>query len=283
MNQNQKTVLITGATDGIGRETALDMAKMGMRVLIVGRNADKCLSATQEIGKATGNTNLMSFVADMSSPSEVRRLAGEIKQWTQRIDVLINNAGGMFNKREVTREGVEKTFALNHLGYFALTMELLDLLKVSAPSRIINVSSAAHEGAELDFNDLEGRRRYSGWTQYQRTKLCNIYFTYALAKRLEGTGVTVNCLHPGFVASNFGNNNKGLFRGLFGVAKAVAAVNVHEGAKTSVHLAAAPELAGVTGQYFEKCAPKRSSDKSYDEAAAERLWEISAKMTGIAA
>ena len=280
---NDKTVLITGATDGIGRQTAIDIAAMGARVLIVGRNAKKCMATTEAIGKATGNTNLISFVADLSSPAEVKRLADEIKQWTNRLDVLINNAGAMFTRRELSPEGVEKTFALNHLGYFGLTMQLLDLLKASAPSRIINVASAAHERAALDFNDLEGKRHYSGFSQYGRSKLCNIYFTYALAKRLEGTGVTVNCLHPGFVASRFGDNNGGLFRGVIGLAKLVGAIRVRDGAKTSVHLALSPELDGISGRYFDKCAPKRSSEVSYDQAAAERLWEISAKMTGIAA
>jgi retinol dehydrogenase 12 len=280
---NGKTVLITGATDGIGRQTAVEIAKTGARVLVIGRNAQKCLATTEAIGKATGNTNTMSFVADLSSPTEVKRLADEIKQWTKRLDVLINNAGAIFMRRELTPEGVEKTFALNHLGYFALTMELLDLLKASAPSRIINVASAAHERAQLNFKDLEGKRRYSGFEQYSRSKLCNIYFTYSLAKRLEGSGVTVNCLHPGFVASRFGDNNRGVTKSIIGLAKVFGAVRVREGAKTSVHLASSPEVAGVSGRYFEKCAPKRSSDVSYDEEAAEKLWEISAKMTGIAA
>lgn len=278
-----KTVLITGATDGIGRQTARDIAKLGARVLIVGRNAQKCMATTEAIGKTTGNTNLMSFVADLSSLGEVKRLADEIKQWTKRIDVLVNNAGALFTRRQTTAEGIEKTFALNHLGYFALTLQLLDTLKASAPARIVNVASAAHERAALDFNDLEGKRRYSGFQQYGRSKLCNIYFTYALAKRLEGTGVTVNCLHPGFVASQFGDNNGGLVRSAIGVAKLFGAIRVRDGAKTSVFLASSPEVEGVSGRYFDKCAPKRSSDISYDEAAAAKLWEISAKMTGIAA
>lgn len=277
-----KTVLVTGATEGIGRETALGLARMGARVLIVGRSPQKCLATVEAIRAETGNGALTSFVADLSQQSEIARLAGDVQRFGGQLDVLVNNAGGLFLTRQLSADGHEMTFALNHLGYFALTLRLLDLLKASAPARIVNVASGAHFGVTLDFEDLMGARSYGGWRAYQRSKLCNILFTTILAERLSRSGVTANSLHPGFVASQFGNNNTGvLFRSLFGLAKRIVAVDVRRGAQTSLFLSTSPKVEGITGQYFAKCRIAPTSEAAKDRAAAERLWEVSAGLTGL--
>jgi NAD(P)-dependent dehydrogenase (short-subunit alcohol dehydrogenase family) len=195
--------------------------------------------------------------------------------------VLLNNAGAIFNHRMATDEGFERTFALNHLAYYVLTNLLLDRLKASAPARVVNVASEAHRGATLDFADLQTTRNYSGWLAYKRSKLCNILFTRALARRLAGTGVTANALHPGFVATDFGNNNDGIFRAGLGLAKRVMAIAPAEGAKTSVYLASAPEVADLTGLYFDKCAAREPSVAAQDDRSAAALWRESAELTGI--
>jgi NAD(P)-dependent dehydrogenase (short-subunit alcohol dehydrogenase family) len=217
------------------------------------------------------------LLADLSSLNDIRRLAKEFKNRYPRLDVLVNNAGGLFLKREVSVDGIELTFALNHLAYFLLTNLLLDVLKANAPSRVVSVSSAAHIGARLDFADLQ----VSGWDGYKRSKLANLLFTYELARRLEGTRVTANALHPGLVASDFGANNRGLFRLMKPVINLFAISN-ERGAQTSVYLASSPEVEGVTGQYCVRRKPVRSSETSYDRVAAARLWEVSAAMTGLA-
>ncbi len=278
-----KTVLVTGATDGIGRETARVLAGKGARILIAGRNPERCLETVEAINRDTPGADAMSFVADLSSLKAIERLAEEVRKFAGKIDVLVNNAGAMFTKRQVSADGIEMTLALNHVGYFALTHRLLELLKANAPARIVCVASGAHQGATLNFDNLEMTRGYSGWRQYQNSKLANIYFTRSLAKRLEGTGVTVNCLHPGFVASSFGNNNTGLFKTMFSVAKNIGAIPVPEGAKTSVYLASSPEVEGVSGQYFDKCKAVSPSQAAQDDAAAERLWAWSVSKTGLGA
>jgi NAD(P)-dependent dehydrogenase (short-subunit alcohol dehydrogenase family) len=220
------------------------------------------------------------LVADLSSQASVRQLAAEFLEGYERLDILVNNAGAFFARRQVSVDGIEMTLALNHLGYFLLTHLLLDRLKDSAPARIVNVSSGAHVAARLNLDDLENQRGFSGWKAYGESKLANIYFTYELARRLDGSGVTVNALHPGFVATNFGVSNGGLLAPVFRLFQ-LAAITPQEGAQTTLYLAASPEVEGVTGQYFDRCKAVRSSGVSYDPQIARRLWEISAEMTGL--
>lgn len=273
-----KTVLISGATNGIGKVAAVELAKLGAQVVIIGRNPVKTADTLREIQSASGNKDVHALTADLSSMAEVRRVASEFKQQFPRLDVLLNNAGGFFSSREETVDGYEMTFALNHLSYFLLTNLLLDTLKASAPSRIVNVSSDAHQMGALDLDNLQK----GGFSAYSQSKLMNVMFTYELARRLEGTGVTANALHPGFVNTGFGRNNTGLMKLAMSVAT-LFALKPADGAKTSVYLASSPEVANVTGKYFDKSKPRKSSAASYDEAAQKRLWTISEQLTGIAA
>jgi NAD(P)-dependent dehydrogenase (short-subunit alcohol dehydrogenase family) len=281
MRLEGKEIVITGATDGIGKVTARELAKMGASVTIVARNATKAQTVIKELRTAAGHDRIGFVRADMSSQKSIRGAAETIKGRLKRLDVLINNAGAMFSKRELTEDGIERTLALNHLGYFLFTNLLLDLLKASAPSRIVNVASAAHVGAKVDIADLQGAKSYSGWRAYQQSKLENLYFTYELARRLAGTNVTVNALHPGFVASRFGNNNGGFARALFGVAKTFFAISEVNGARTSVYLASSPDVEGLTGKYFDSRKEVRSSAASYDEQKARELWRASEKLVGL--
>lgn len=275
-----RIVVVTGGTDGIGKVTARELAALGAHVTIVGRNAAKGDTVMRELRAQTGNEHLDFLLADLSTRTGVLKAGSALNERFGRIDVLVNNAGAMFQTRQLSADGVEMTFALNHLGYFHLTSQVIGLLKEADRGRVVNVASAAHVGAKLDMSDLQLERNYSGWTAYCRSKLANIHFTYELARRLEGTRVTANCLHPGFVASSFGNNNGGFFRLLFGLAKRVAAITESEGAKTSLHLATSPDLKLVTGKYFDKCKPVPSSPVSYDAAVASQLWERSEVLCG---
>lgn len=276
-----KEIVITGATDGIGKVSARELAKLGASVTIVGRNAAKGEAVVSELRRAAGHDRVGFVQADLESQKGVRAAAAAIKARVKRLDVLLNNAGAMFQKRQLSEDGIEKTFALNHLGYFLLTHELLELLKSSGPSRVVNVASAAHQGAKLDLSDLENEKRYSGWVAYGQSKLANIYFTYELARRLEGSGVSANCLHPGFVASRFGDNNGGLVKLVIGFAKSTFAISEDDGAKTSVYLASSPEVAGVSGKYFDKCKAVSTSPVSYDADVARDLWRQSERLTGL--
>jgi len=271
--------MVTGATGGIGKVTAQALAQQGATVIVVGRNRAKTVATAEQITRQTGNPSVECLLADLSVQGEIRRLAEEFKAQHDRLHVLVNNAGAFFMSRQESADGIEMTFALNHLGYFLLTNLLLDVIKASAPARIINVSSAAHENAQIDFADLQGERKFSGWQAYGQSKLANVLFTYELARRLEGTGVTANALHPGFVATSFGANNFGLVgRGVKRVMNLVAGISPEEGAETSIYLATSPEVEGITGKYFVKKKAVRSSKASYDEEAARRLWEVSAEM-----
>jgi NAD(P)-dependent dehydrogenase (short-subunit alcohol dehydrogenase family) len=278
-----KTILITGATNGIGKVAALELARQGLTVVLVGRNPAKVADTVQEIKEKSRNPQVDGLVADLSSMAEVRRLAGEFRQKYPQLHVLVNNAGGIFASRQVTVDGYELTFALNHLAYFLLTNLLLDMLKANAPARIVNVSSGAHLGAALDFDDLQNERHYSGggFTAYGRSKLENLLFTYELARRLEGSGVTVNALHPGAVATGFGENNRGGMRLAMQVFH-LFSLTPEQGADTIIYLASSPDVAGVSGKYWEKRKQIASSPASYDEATQKRLWEVSAQMTGLA-
>lgn len=276
-----KTCLITGATSGIGFFTARELAAKGMRVVLVGRDPAKTQAATEQIKRETGSARVEYLVADLSSQAEVRRLADDFKRRYPRLDVLINNAGAMFTSRRQSVDGIEMTFALNQLAPFLLTHLLLDTLKASAPSRIIVVGSDAHNGARNTFDDPQQQRRgYSGLRAYNESKLANIMFTYELARRLAGTGVTANVLHPGFVASNFARNNGGLVGFGLTLLRPIM-ISSERGAETSIYLASSPEVEGVSGQYFVKCKPARSSAASYDEAAQRHLWDLCEELAGL--
>jgi NAD(P)-dependent dehydrogenase (short-subunit alcohol dehydrogenase family) len=278
-----KTCLVTGATSGIGEVAACELARLGARVIVVGRSTERCAATVERIRTGTGATDVESIVADLSSQAEVRRLADDVRARCDRLDVLLNNAGGMFLDRRESPDGIELTLALNHLSYFLLTNQLLPLLKAGAPARIVNVASDAHRGVEIDFDDLQGRRRYRGWRAYQQSKLANILFTYELARRLEGSGLTANTLHPGFVRTRFFADFTGWPGFVTRLGAALLAIGPEEGARTSVYLASSAEVEGATGQYFVKSRPARSSPQSHDRAAADRLWRVSEELTGQAA
>jgi NAD(P)-dependent dehydrogenase (short-subunit alcohol dehydrogenase family) len=273
-----KVCLVTGATAGIGLVTARELARLGSRVIGVGRSEERCSEAARQIRDETGASSVEYEIADLSSQAEIRRLAQEVKDSTARLDVLVNNAGGIYLKREETGDGVEMTFAVNHLAYFLLTYLLLDLIKSSAPARIVSVASDAHRGARIDFGDLQGKAKYSAWRAYQQSKLANILFIRELARRLAGTHVTANALHPGFVRTQIfrgGGATSWLVRRLADL----FAITPERGAQTSIYLATSPEVNGVSGQYFARQKPAVSSPESQDDEAARRLWEVSEELT----
>jgi len=276
-----KVILITGATNGIGKVAASELAKQGATVVIVGRSAEKTMATVKDIQEATGHQQQVDYLlADLSSMAEVRRLAEKFKKKYDRLDVLINNAGATFTSREETVDSYEKTFATNHLAYFLLTTLLLDVLKASAPSRIVSVASNAHMFGKINFEDLQNRSYgFQGFGAYSNSKLANIMFTYELDRRLKGTGVTANVLHPGFVATAFGQNNPGLFSSGIKLLQSAFALTPQQGADTIVYLASSSAVEGVTGKYWEKRKAISSSKSSYDEAAAKRLWEVSEELT----
>ena len=278
-----KTCVVTGATSGIGLEAAEELARRGASLVLVGRDERRAAAARERIvGRVPGATVALRL-ADLSRLAELRRLAADLLATTGRIDVLVNNAGAFFDRHALTEDGWERTFALNHMGYFVLANLLLPRLLEAAPARIVNVASEAHRGAALDFSDLAGRRGAKGWPAYRRSKLANILFTAELARRLAGDVVTVNCLHPGFVATRFGDAGNTLAtRALLGLAKRFAAISPQEGARTIVHLASAPEAATVSGRYFIKSREARPSPAARDDAAARRLWDDSARLAGVA-
>jgi retinol dehydrogenase-12 len=273
-----KICLVTGATLGIGKETALGLARKGAHVVIVGRDEARTRETAAWIARESGNAQVDFLIADLSSQAEVRRLAQEFKDKYPRLDVLLNNAGAIFTRRELTAEGFERTWALNHLAEFLLTGLLLDRLEASAPARIVNVASTAHATGTIAFDNLQGEKKYSGIAAYGQSKLANIMFTYALARRLAGTGVTANCLHPGVVATGFGHNTPGLIKTLLGLARPFL-MTAEKGAATSIYLASSPDVADVSGKYFAKCRPTASSKLSADVAVQEKLWELSEKQT----
>jgi retinol dehydrogenase 12 len=269
--------LVTGATAGIGFATALGLARQGATVIGVGRNPDKCQAVAARIRQETGNPVVAFMVADLSAQTEVRRFAREFQRSYPRLDVLVNNVGAFFMSRRLSADGIEMTWALNYLGVYLLTELLLETLKASAPSRVVNVSSAMHSGAQLNFDDLQGQRKYSGMKAYGQSKLAQVMYTYDLARRLAGTSVTVNALHPGFVASDMYRSSGGVVK-LLGPIINLMAVSPQVGAETSVYVASSPEVAGVTGKYFVKKQAVASADASHDPAAATRLMALSAAM-----
>lgn len=273
-----KVALVTGATNGIGRVTARELARMGARVLLVARDRARGDATAAEIREASGGRAPDVLLADLSSRSEVRRLAREVRGRATRLDLLVNNAGAIFAERELSADGLEMTFALNHLASFLLTLELLPLLERGLASRIVNVSSVAHRRGSIDFDDLQGQRGYSMWRAYQQSKLANVLFTRELARRLAGRGMTTNALHPGAVASGFGRNGRGFFSRLV-VLGAPFLASPEKGARTTLHVATAPELKGVTGRYFSGCRERTPSRAARDDDAALRLWQISENLT----
>lgn len=279
LNLGGKVCLLTGATRGIGRAAADALARTDMTLVLVGRDPVRLEETVGAVRTAAGRGQgeVDGLVADLSLASEVRRLAREFRARYSRLDVLVNNAGAIFTRREETAEGREKTLALNHLGYVLLTLELLDLLKSTAPSRVVNVASEAHRGMRLDFEDLENRKNYSGLRVYGQSKLMNILFTNELARRLTGTNVTVNALHPGVVATGFGQNTPGLFSSLVRLA-APFMRTPEKGAETLVYLATSPEVEGVTGKYFKDAKQSQSSPAARDVEAARKLWDASERL-----
>jgi retinol dehydrogenase 12 len=274
-----KTCVITGATSGIGLAAAEALAARGARLALVGRDRARGEAAMARLRAAAPGVRASLHYADLLRLSEVRRLGAELLDSYSRIDVLVNNAGALFGERAVTEDGLERTFALNHMAYFLLTDLLRERLAASAPARVVSVASRAHLQANgLDLDDLNLERGYSGWTAYCRSKLANILFTRALAKRLAGSGVTANCLHPGFVASRFGDNNRGAFRWGIGIAKRLFAISEARGAETVVYLASDPAIAGTMGGYFANSKSATPSRAAQDDGVAERLWEISVKL-----
>ncbi|HCC78536.1 MAG: short-chain dehydrogenase [Chloroflexi bacterium GWB2_49_20] len=280
-----KVCLVTGATSGIGEVTARALAQMGATVIVVGRDAQRGAATLERIKKAAPTAQVEFMLADLSSQAQVRQLAQEFKLKYSRLDVLVNNAGAWLTRHQESVDRIEMTFALNHLGYFLLTNLLLETLKTSAPARIINVSSYGHEAGRMNFDDLQFQHRYNGMQAYRQSKLANILFTYELARQLTGTGVTVNVLNPGLVATNFGLNNFGLnnrwLKSLLRRVYALAAISPEQGAQTAIYLAVSPEVKSVTGKYFMKEKGAQSSPASYDIAAASRLWQLSQALTKI--
>ena len=296
-----RTCLVTGATDGIGWMTARALARDGARVIIVGRNRAKGEMRVAALRAETGNDAVDFELADLAAQADIRSLAGRLVASLPRLDVLVNNVGSWFHRRIESPDGIEMTWALNHLGQFLLTGLLLDRLRAAQAGRIVNVSSRAHLGPQVDssspaccsiasarrkpgassnFDDPEGTKRYAGWRAYQQSKLANILFTSRLAERLGAGRVTVNCLHPGFVASRFGHNNSGLPRLVAIASQRLFAISEEKGAATSCYLAADEAVAGVSGRYFVKCRPVESSPASRDREAQARLWRLSEEMTG---
>jgi len=274
-------ILVTGATSGIGRVAARELAARGAHVILHGRDSERAEQTRRAIIERVPSASVDVMIADLASQAEVRRLAAEVRQRFPGLDVLVNNAGATFGRRLETVDGLEMTLALNHLAPFLLTNLLLDLLRRNAPARVVTVASGAHQRSALDFDDLQNRRGYSGFRVYGQSKLCNLYFTYELARRLEGSGVTANALHPGFVATSFGRREGGLMGLLMPIAHRFA-ISPEEGARTIVYLAASPQVEGVSGRYFFQQRPIASSAESYDAEAARRLWKASAELTGLA-
>lgn len=275
-----KVVLVTGATAGIGFVAARELARAGARILLAGRSPRSADEAVDRLREEVPGADVEPLAADLSALAEVRKLAADVAAKTDRLDVLVNNAGGIFLDRKETVDGFETTFAVNHLAPFLLTNLLLPLLRSTPSSRIVNVASEAHRGVRMNFDDLEGKSRYGGWRAYQRSKLANVLFTRALADRLKGESITVNSLHPGYVNTRFFRDPtwKGTvmraFANLF-------AISPEKGAETTVYLASSPDVANVSGGYFAKSRPATPSAAAKDDVAARRLWDVSAAMTGL--
>lgn len=273
-NMVGKTCIVTGANSGIGKETAIGLAGLGARLVMVCRNEKKGNEAKSEIEKRTGNKSIDLLLCDLSSLSEVRKLSARILDDYEKIDVLVNNAGVFSLRSKKTGDGFERTFAVNYFSPFLLTLLLLDRLKSSSPSRIVNVSSVSHFSGHIDLKTVAERGGYARLRGYSDSKLALVMFTYELARRIQGTGVTANCLHPGAVSTNIWRLPTILTRPFM--------ISAKKGAETSIYLASSPEVEGETGKYYEKMKSKRSSEESYDLEKARELWELTLRLVGLA-
>lgn len=273
-----KTIVITGATSGIGAVAARRLAEQGARIVMVARDRKRAEDTLRELHRANCRQTHTAFYADLSSLGEMKRVAADIAAAEPRIDVLMNNAGLIASRNQKTDDGLELMFATNHMSYFVLTRLLLERLRASGGGRIVSTASQAHRRGQLDFDRLQDLK---GSTGYGTTKLCNILFTRELARRLAGSGITANCLHPGFVATRFGDNAGGALRTGLAIAKRLYALSPEEGAKTMVYLASAAEVAGHSGGYYERCALAEPSLEAQSDTDARRLWELSARIAGI--
>ncbi|WP_411823538.1 SDR family oxidoreductase [Leptospira sp. 'Mane'] len=274
----EKIVIITGATDGIGKVAAREILKKGYSVALVGRNKEKLAQVNAELSQYAVKNSISLYQADLSSVKETKKVAEKIQKDFPKIHVLLNNAGAFFSEHSVTKEGLESTFALNHLNYFVFADTLIPSLHASGEGRIVNVASGAHFGVSLDFDNLQGEVKFSGWKQYQKSKLMNIYFTYELDERLKEKSITVNCLHPGFVKTKFGHNNIGFAKSALQFAQNLFAMNEDKGARTSIFLSTSDEVKNVSGGYFEKSKARKSSKPSYDLSARKELWKKSEQL-----
>lgn len=283
LDMTGKHVIVTGATNGIGEVAALELARMGATVIVISRSESKCKATVDRIKAETGNANVSYLVADLSSIADTRRVASAYKAQFDRLDVLVNNAGALFNDRKESVDGIELTMALNHIGYFVLTGELLDLIKQTAAAnpdhgaRIVNVSSNAHR-ISVNWDDLQFNKNFNGFSVYGQSKHMNVLFSYELARRLADTHVTVNVLHPGFVATGFGHNNPAWFSSVLKVIQSLFARSSNDGAATMIYLASSPAVAGVTGKYFVDEKETRSIEATYDQSNWTRLWDITEEL-----
>lgn len=280
-SMRDKICIVTGANSGIGKVTARELAAKDALVIAVARSEERGMAAVEEIRQSTGNHNVHLMLCDLSSQHSIREFTATFKGQYDRLDVLVNNAGVFSSSRHETVDGLELTFALNHLGYFMTTLLLMDELRAADAARVINVSSDAHRGGSIKFDDLQSSSKYSGFQVYSDSKLANVLFTYELARKLANSTITTNALHPGFVATNFAKNNGWLASLAMSTIGRIMGRSPDKGAETSVYLATSQEVAGSTGLYFTDCEPVQSSVASYDESTASRLWEESLELTGL--
>ncbi len=278
---DSKICIVTGANSGIGKVTARELAAQGAIVIAVARSQERGQAAVDEIKQAAGNPNVHLMLCDLSSQASIRDFTAAFKKQYTHLDVLVNNAGVFFSSRNETVDGLEQTFALNHLGYFMTTLLLMDELEAADSARVVNVSSDAHRGGSIKFDDLQSEQKYSGFGVYSDSKLANVLFTYELARRLGDSTISTNALHPGFVATNFAKNNGRLASLAMSTIGRIMGRSPDKGAETSIYLATSPDVAGKTGLYYSDCKSVQSSVASYDESTAARLWEVSLELTGM--